>query len=253
MAAPYPSLADVGYPCFPLAALLGFVRLAPRTSALATPRRVLDALTVGCALSLLAWLGVIDAVITNSTGPPLGNLVSLAYPIADVVLLTVAVLTVAQTRDEPLRWTLLIAGVLAMALADGAYLHQASTGADATGTAVEWGWCTAFALIGAAGLLVTGDTAATDRSGSSPAAVRAGVLPIVPLGAAAATAAVQSVIVLVRQYVTVRENQELARVLPQRDARWRSRRAWEWPPSNRVRVPHTPRTCCTGPTWRCTP
>ena len=233
--APYPSLADLGYLCFPLAALVGFVLLAPTTSTLATPRRVLDALMVGCALALLAWLTVIGPVITNSTGPPLGNVVSLAYPIADVVLLTVAVLTVAQTRDEPTRWTLLIGGVLAMAVADGAYLYQASMGTYETGTAVEWGWWTAFALIGAAGLLVTGDTVAPDRSGPSPAAVRAGVLPYVPLGAAAATAAVQAVrgpgpdavavaliaaivaIVLVRQYVTVRENQELARALQQRE------------------------------------
>jgi hypothetical protein len=121
--APYPSLADVGYLGFPLAALLGFVGLAPKTSTLATPRRVLDALMVGCALGLLAWLGVIDAALAASTGPPLGNAVSLAYPIVDVVLLTVAVLTVAQTRDDPLRWTRLIAGVFAMALADGAFAY----------------------------------------------------------------------------------------------------------------------------------
>ena len=233
--APYPSFADVGYLCFPLAALVGFVLLAPTTSTLATPRRVLDALMVGCALALLAWLSVIGPVITTSAGPPLGNMVSLAYPVADVVLLTVAVLTVAQTRDEPLRWTLLIGGVLAMAVADGAYLYEASMGTYQTGTAVDWGWWTAFALIGAAGLLVTGDVVATDRSGSSPAAVRAGVLPYVPLGAAVATAAVQSLrgpgpdavavaliaaivaIVLVRQYVTVRENQQLARALQQRE------------------------------------
>jgi diguanylate cyclase (GGDEF)-like protein len=190
---------------------------------------------VGCALALLAWLCVIDAVLTASTGPPLGNAVSLAYPIADVVLLTVAVLTVAQTRDDPLRWTLLIAGVLAMALADGAYLYQASMGAYATGTTVEWGWWAAFALIGAAGLLVTGREVTPERTRPSRAAVRAGVLPYVPLGAAAMTAAVQSVtgpgpdtvavaliaaivaMVLVRQYVTVRENQGLARTLQQRE------------------------------------
>ncbi len=180
---PYPSLADLGYLGFPAAALVGIVALTPAGSAFATPRRVLDPLMIGCALTLLAWPSVIDTALTASTGPPLGNAVSLAYRIADVVLLAVAVLTVAQTRDEPLRWTLLIGGVLAMAVADGAYLYQASAGTYSTGTAVEWGWWTAFALIGAAGLLVTGRRAAPERTGSSRSAVRAGVLPYVPLAA----------------------------------------------------------------------
>jgi diguanylate cyclase (GGDEF)-like protein len=232
---PYPSLADLGYLGFPVAALLGFVRLAPPTSTLATPRRVLDGLMVGCALTLLAWLGVVQAVLAESTGPPLGNAVSLAYPAADVVLLTVAVLTVAQTRDDPVRWTLLIGGVLAMALADGAFLYQASMDTYQTGTVVDRGWWTGFSLIGLAGLLVTGRPAAPRPTRSSSTAVRAGVLPYVPLAAAATTAGVRQVTgtgldtvavaliaavvatVLVRQYVTVRENQELTRELRQRE------------------------------------
>jgi diguanylate cyclase (GGDEF)-like protein len=234
--APYDvSAADLGYLGFPVAALLGLVWLAPPESGLATRRRLLDALMVGCSLAVLAWLTVLDTVIANSVGPPLADAVSLAYPLADLVLLTVAVLTVAQTRDEPLLWGLLGAGVLAMAVADAVYVYQGAQGIYRGGTLLELGWCSAFILLGAAGSRVTEDRPAPDERPTSRTAVRAGLLPYLPLAAAALMSTAKSLsgqepdlvtvallvlvvaFALARQYLTVRENQELAAALKQRE------------------------------------
>src|SRR5918992_964965 len=236
IATPYPSVADVGYLGFPAAALIGLAFLAPPGSGLATPRRVLDALLVGCAVALVAWVTVLDPVMDTSGDSLLHAAASVVYPVADAVLLTVTVLTLAQTRDAPLRWSLLGAAVLAMAVSDAAFAYQVAVGSYATGYVVEWGWGTAFCLLGVAATLVRGG--APKHVQSPPAvreSVRAGLLPYVPLAAAAVLVAIEAasgvgldavevvgvaalvLLVLVRQYVTVRENQVLAHAVQQRE------------------------------------
>jgi diguanylate cyclase (GGDEF)-like protein len=232
---PYPSPADLGYLGFPAAALVGLAFLAPPGSGLATPRRVLDALLVGCAVGLVAWVAVLGPMI-NGSDDSLLHATSIAYPVADAVLLTVTVLTLAQTRDAPLRWGLLGAAVLAMAVSDSSFVYQVAVGSYAAGSAVEWGWRIAFCLLGVAGTLVHGGAQAPAQT--APAArdsARAGLLPYLPLAAAAVVVVVAAaggasldavavagvaalvLLVLVRQYVTVRENQELTRAVRQRE------------------------------------
>ncbi len=233
---PYPSLADLGYLTFPVATLVGLVLLAPPTSRLATRRRLLDALMVGCAFGLLSWLGVLAIVTDGTAESGLALAVSLAYPLADLVLLTVTVLTVAETRDDPLRWGLLSASVIAMSLSDGAFAVEIAAGTYVTGSAVEWGWWTAFALMGAAGLVVSRQPAApVGLAGLPRSPARSGLLPYLPLAAAVVVAGARTLrgerldavavalivalvaLVLVRQYLTVRRNQELVRTVAERE------------------------------------
>jgi diguanylate cyclase (GGDEF)-like protein len=236
IATPYPSLADVGYLGFSAAALVGLAFLAPPGSGLATPRRVLDALLVGCAVGLVAWVTVLDPVIGTSGDSLLHAAAAVVYPVADAVLLSVTVLTLAQTRDAPLRWGLLGAAVLAMAVSDAAFAYQVAVGTYATGSVVEWGWRIAFCLLGIAGTLVRGGPSAELHSAPAPReSVRAGVLPYLPLAAAAVLVAIEAaggvgldgvevacvaalvLLVLARQYVTMRENQDLTRAIQQRE------------------------------------
>ncbi|WP_345611128.1 putative bifunctional diguanylate cyclase/phosphodiesterase, partial [Pseudonocardia adelaidensis] len=232
---PYPSVADAGFLGFPAAALVGLAFLAPTGSGLATPRRVLDALLVGCAVGLVAWVTVLDPVI-GSSGDLAHAAAAIAYPVADAVLLSVTVLTLAQTRDSPLRWGLLGAAVLAVAASDAAFAYQVAVGAYATGSIVEWGWRIAFCLLGLAGSLVQGGPPTEFHSAPAPRdSVRAGLLPYLPLAAAAVLVALEAtggvgldgvevacvaalvLLVLGRQYVTMRENQELTRAIRQRE------------------------------------
>jgi diguanylate cyclase (GGDEF)-like protein len=233
---PYPSLADVGYLAFPAAALVGLAFLTPPGSGLATPRRVLDALLVGCAVGLVAWVTVLDPVIGTSGDSLVHAAAAVAYPVADAVLLSVTVLTLAQTRDSPLRWGLLGAAVLAMAVSDAAFAYQVAVGTYATGSVVEWGWRIAFCLLGIAGTLVRGGPPPELHTAPAPReSVRAGLLPYLPLAAAAVLVALKAaggagldgmevacvvalvLLVLARQYVTMRENQELTRAIQQRE------------------------------------
>ncbi|TQM45926.1 putative bifunctional diguanylate cyclase/phosphodiesterase [Pseudonocardia cypriaca] len=233
---PYPSLADIGFLGFPVAALVGLAFLAPPGSGHATPRRVLDALLVGCAVGLVAWVTVLDPVIGTSGNSLLHAAASVAYPVADAVLLTVTVLTLAQTRDSPLRWGVLGAAVLAMAVSDATFAYQIAVGTYATGSTVEWGWRIAFCLLGIAGTLVRGGPPTEVQSSPAPReSVRAGLLPYLPLAVAAVLVALEAaggvgldgvefacvaalvLLVLARQYVTMRENQELTRAIQQRE------------------------------------
>src|SRR5918992_1162478 len=160
---------------------------------IATPCRVLDALLVGCAVALVAWVTVLDPVMDTSGDSLLHAAASVVYPVADAVLLTVTVLTLAQTRDAPLRWSLLGAAVLAMAVSDAAFAYQVAVGSYATGSVVEWGWRIAFCLLGVARTLVHGG--APKHVQSTPPAresARAGLLPYVPLAAAAVLVAIEA-------------------------------------------------------------
>ncbi|TQM04284.1 putative bifunctional diguanylate cyclase/phosphodiesterase [Pseudonocardia kunmingensis] len=233
----YPSAADVGFLVFPAAALVGLARLAPPGAGMATPRRLLDALVFGCAIGLVAWVSVLDTVVARSGTAVHEVAPSLVYPVADAVLLTVAVLTVAQTRDAPLRWGLLGGALLAMTASDAAFAYQIAAGGHTVGTIGEWGWRAAFCLLAIAGALVQRDSSPFTSAAPPPreSGRAALLLPYVPLTAAAVFAALDSLVdagpdmlevalvvglvllVLARQYVTVRENQELTRAVQERE------------------------------------
>jgi diguanylate cyclase len=232
---PFPSIADVGYLGFPVAALVGTTLLAPRTQGLATSRRLIDAFMVGCALGLVAWLIAVDPIATGLS--PGAAAVALAYPIADVVLITVVLLTLAQTREKPLLWGLLAASMGAMIVSDVAFSYATADGSYASGAQTDWGWWAAFCLLGAAGGIVGRPGSRQGHLRPPPAEVvaSAGLLPYLPLGAAVVVAAVASTggrgldpvsvglvvllvaLVLARQYAAVRENHTLAHAVQQRE------------------------------------
>ena len=198
------------------------------------PRRVLDALMIGAAFGLLAWFLVLDPFTADL--PAVDIAVSLAYPIADVVLLTVALLTLAQTREKPLLWALLCATMLAMTISDVAFALATGAGTYTSGSPVDWGFWAAFCLLAAAGSLVTGPRGHIPRPPAPETVASAGVLPYLPLAGALFAAAIEStagggldtvavglltvlvVLVLVRQYATVLDNQRLLHAVRTREA-----------------------------------
>ncbi len=231
---PFPSVADIGYLVFPIAALAGLTLLTPPHRTLATSRRVIDAVMVGCALGLLAWVTIVDPIASGLD--PVAAAVALAYPAADVVLLTVVVLTLAQTREKPLLWGLLGASMFAMVVSDVAFSYTTAAGTYASGGPVDWGWWAAFALLAAAAAIVG---RSTHRPGTRPppaeVVASTGLLPYLPLAAAVAATALSAAdgrgldegalgfvvlligLVLIRQYAALRENQTLARTVQQRE------------------------------------
>lgn len=98
----YPSVGDLfwlGYPVLATVALLWQARLSSRSGWLIG---LLDAVTAGIAVFLLAWTLWVSRILSRTDGPLLGQVVTLGYPLGDVLVLT-ALLTLAA-RIGPAGW-----------------------------------------------------------------------------------------------------------------------------------------------------
>ena len=126
-APPYPSPADIGYLAFyPLAALGLALLVRARASALDW-RLWMDGAIAALGTAALGTAFVFDFVADQTTGTSLQVATTLAYPLADIVLLSLMVGVIALTRWRPGRaWSLLLVGLAALALADVAYTLQST-------------------------------------------------------------------------------------------------------------------------------
>ncbi len=122
---PYPSLADVGYLAFYPLAALGLGLLVRARAREVDWRLWMDGAIAALGTAALGAAFVFDFVAgqTDSSGLELAT--TLAYPLGDIALFSLVVGVVALTRWRPGRaWSLLLAGLAAMAVADIAYTLQ---------------------------------------------------------------------------------------------------------------------------------
>jgi len=125
---PIPSLADAGYLAFyPLAYAALIVLMRERIGSFPATRW-LDGLIVGSAVAALAAalaLGpIVDASSSDSTAAVATNL---AYPIADLTLLTLVVTAASFTGWRPgAGWLTLGGGLIVLGVSDGLYLWQSA-------------------------------------------------------------------------------------------------------------------------------
>jgi diguanylate cyclase (GGDEF)-like protein len=123
--APYPSPADLGYLAFyPLAVLGLYLLVRARTREL-DPRLWMDGAIAALGTAALGAALIFEFVADRTSGSGLEVATTLAYPLGDIVLLSLVVGVVALTRWRPGRtWMLLLAGLATMAVADVAYTLQ---------------------------------------------------------------------------------------------------------------------------------
>ncbi|MEX2107368.1 MAG: GGDEF domain-containing protein [Solirubrobacterales bacterium] len=137
--APYPSLADAGYLAF---YPLGYAGLALLVRARAHEldwRLLTDGLIATLGTAALGTAFVFDFVAERTEGTTLEMATSLAYPLGDIVMLSMVVGVVALTGWRPGRtWLLLLAGLAVMVVADIAYTLEVSTGNEAVELAGSW-------------------------------------------------------------------------------------------------------------------
>ena len=72
---------------------------------------------------------------------------SLAYPLGDVVVIAMVVLTVVQRSAYAKTLALLGFGLAAMAVADSGFVYLTSTEQYSTGDPIDAGWISAFLMI----------------------------------------------------------------------------------------------------------
>jgi diguanylate cyclase (GGDEF)-like protein/PAS domain S-box-containing protein len=239
---PFPSQADIGYLGMVLLTPAGLLILPSATQALANrARSVLDGLMVATSLVLIAWIFVVEPLIRAGGDSPLALYISLAYPLGDVVIITIVVYMLALQRQLGANFGHLMlvgAGIAAFAISDIGYAYLNLIGAYASGGPTDIGWFVGFSLILLAARkpipAETGKPAADDDGiGAQPFGV---LLPYVAVLAALLTSVIwfartgassafvsytRSALILLivgRQLLTLLENRNLTRTLEARVA-----------------------------------
>jgi diguanylate cyclase (GGDEF)-like protein len=147
---PIPSLADAGYlafypACYVALALLVKARMPGFRRSLWLDGAI-AALAVSAAAAALAFERILEV---STSGDVAAVATTLAYPIGDLVLLglVVGVFGLSGWRPAP-AWKLIGAGLVLMAVADGAYLFQAAEGTYVEGRLLDALWPAAALLVG---------------------------------------------------------------------------------------------------------
>ena len=118
---PFPSVADALYlldlPIF-IASFLLFIRRQNPGRDVAS---LIDGAIVAVACGLLSWIYVIEPTVVSSDAPALDRLIGMAYPVFDLVLVTMAVRLLLLRGRRPAAHVFLAAGVVCLATADTLY------------------------------------------------------------------------------------------------------------------------------------
>jgi two-component system cell cycle response regulator len=138
------SFADVrGFLVFPLLAFAGMLTLL-RGRAKFSPALVVDGIATALAVAALSAAIVFQTVLEHASG----ELVAVAYPVTDLVLLAVGVGALAGTGWRLDRtWALLAGGILLFWFADSMYLVRTAEGTYEAGGWFDAGWWGGLFLI----------------------------------------------------------------------------------------------------------
>ncbi|MEV6851954.1 bifunctional diguanylate cyclase/phosphodiesterase [Actinoplanes sp. NPDC051411] len=237
---PLPSEADIGYLGMIVFTTTGLLTLPSVAQALANRvRSVLDGLMVGCSFVLMAWIFVIQPLIAAGQSNTLALYASLAYPLGDVVMLTMVLYMLALQRRHGSTFASLAlvgAGIGAFAASDIGYAYLNLVGKYASGGATDIGWFLGFCLVLLAARKPVASTLDEDDQGFDGMQPVGILLPYVAvLGSLVTTvfwyartghstmfvAYTRSALILLiigRQLITLRENRNLTRNLETRVA-----------------------------------
>jgi PAS domain S-box-containing protein len=120
---PFPSAADAPYllgQALTIAGILVFPSAPSRTTN--RSRAIIDGAVIAISLLYLAWVfGLGDLYNRSGVGPP-AELIGLAYPVSDIVAISVLLLTMRRAaRVKSGRLRLLLAGLVAKLVSDGVF------------------------------------------------------------------------------------------------------------------------------------
>ncbi|GAB3234569.1 putative bifunctional diguanylate cyclase/phosphodiesterase [Mycolicibacterium hippocampi] len=160
----FQSVADVGYALLPVGAglaLLFFLGDHPRSMRL---RVLLDGVIVAGALFGAMWVTLLDSIYTVRVQDALSMALTLAYPVAGIALVTIALLLLVRVPSEDRSMMVMLTlGLVLIMIADTAYAYV---------TAVEGQYYEAISLGYAWGFLAIAGAAMLDGR-TRPMSVRA--------------------------------------------------------------------------------
>ncbi|MEO6795540.1 MAG: hypothetical protein ABI401_04325, partial [Candidatus Dormibacter sp.] len=194
---PYPSLADAGYlggEPLAIAAIILFAAANPRTaSRLAS---LLDGAIIAGALLVVSWVTILETVYHAGTGSLISQAIGLAYPISDIVILTMVLLLVGRVRRAAqVALYLLAAGLLANLLADSGFAYLTTLNSYGPAQPIDTGWVAGYLLVALAALRAVQVPFVKPAANAErlPSSWRM-FLPYVPVALAAAATIVSTVV-----------------------------------------------------------
>lgn len=146
---PFPSIVDVVYLAYypliaaGLVALVRWHRAGDRDS-------FIDATIVAIGAGVLTWVFIMSPYVFDSSMTLLERLVSVAYPVGDLLLLAVLVRLVFAPGDFSMSSFLLTLGIFTTLVSDAGFAVTALAGTYATGHWLDAGWLLTSVLAGAA-------------------------------------------------------------------------------------------------------
>ncbi len=151
---PLPSLADAGYLGGNLCAVAAIATFAVAHERGSKIRTVLDSLLIAASVFLVSWALLLRTVYEGSTGSVFTQSVGLAYPVVDIIIVSLIVFVASRSLAIG-RVPLLVIGVglLGWAFADSAFAYLTTIGAYHPGGPVDAGWIGGDALLALAGIL----------------------------------------------------------------------------------------------------
>jgi diguanylate cyclase (GGDEF)-like protein len=150
---PYPSVADLaylgGYP-FLIVAFLICVGLRVRGGDRAA---LLDGAILATSAGVIGWVWLVEPAFASAIElDPAGLAVSLAYPLADLLILGVALAFLATPGSRSPSALLLVAGFVVIFIADVAYALQVADGTYVDGSWLDALWLASYAILGISAL-----------------------------------------------------------------------------------------------------
>jgi len=194
---PFPSLADAGFlGAVPLAVAGILLFTAARRRAVIRLATVLDGLIIAGSLLAVSWTIVLETIYRHGADTVYAQAISLAYPISDVVILTMLLLLLAgrvRARDR-LRLSLLAAGLLANLLADSGFAYLTTVNSYGPAQPIDSGWVAGYLLIALAGFRAWLIPVDPPQSRDQAQSVWQLFLPYIPMTAAVLVSCIDAVI-----------------------------------------------------------
>jgi diguanylate cyclase len=179
---PNPSWADLGYLSFiPLAIAALLAHPGLHGTGARKVRSLIDGLAIGLALLFVSWTFVLAPIARSSGLTTFGDVVTLAYPVGDVVIAFFVLLAIQRMRaaDRLTLWCL-FAGLSALALADSTYAYVEAVKHYESGNMLDTGWLAGFLGI-ALGAFASNEPDVPVQAEPSPFSLPSLIAPLLPM------------------------------------------------------------------------
>ncbi|MDD1762370.1 MAG: ATP-binding protein [Methanothrix sp.] len=153
---PFPSIADIGYLAFYPIFAAGIL-LMPETPLSNREKRkiLLDVAIVAISAVLLFWVFLIAPIVVSAKAVSLELVVSVAYPVMDLILFFALVELLFLKLDSMVRYPafILAFSMIIFVISDVIFTIQTERGTFVSGSLFDVGWLVTYMLIGIAGVI----------------------------------------------------------------------------------------------------